>query len=938
MTRTSAVSRANLDLVEEYQRRWRDDPDSVDESWRHFFEGYEFGAATPVPTSSPPPRPAPPSVPRSLEAVPRLVDAYRESGHVLADLDPLGLSPRRQTDEQLELANFGLDEADLDRHFQSEINPRGRAPLREILDVLRETYCRTVGVEFMHIRDREIRRWLIERMEPTRNEPGFDIKKKRRIIYKLNEAELFETFLHKNFIGQKRFSLEGGEMLIPLLDALIERASGLGTREIVLGMPHRGRLNVLANILHKPYGAIFGEFEGNMPETVGGDGDVKYHLGFSADHVTQEKRTIHLTLTPNPSHLEVVGPVVEGRTRAKQRRAGDLQRKLGMAILIHGDAAFAGQGIVAETLNLSQLNGYRTGGTIHVVVNNQIGFTTAPRDGRSTRYCTDVAKMIEAPIFHVNGEDPEAVVMVGELAMDFRQTFGRDVVIDMVCYRRHGHNEGDEPSFTQPLMYDNIRKRITVRELYTEKLVAAGEVTSREAETIAETFGEKLAQVLAEVKREGVDPRAVPPGFSAGLWADLTPRFSFEPVETGASYETLKRIVEVAANPPEGFAPNPKLVRILNARRTAVETKGGLDWSTAEALAFGSLLMEGTPVRLSGQDSRRGTFSQRHAVLVDQHTAEEWYPLNHLSADQARFCAYDSMLSEAAVLGFDYGYSLDEPNMLIMWEAQFGDFANGAQAITDQFISSAESKWGRGSGLVMLLPHGYEGQGPEHSSARLERFLQLCAEDNVQVCHPSTPAQYFHMLRRQMRRDFRKPLIVMTPKSLLRRKEAVSPVEALTVGGFKDVYDDPEAPRGATRLVLCSGKVYYDLAARRAAVGKEKEVAIVRLEQLYPFPAEELKKVLRGYPEVRDRVWAQEESQNMGAWSFVAPRLEELMGSPFQYVGRDASASPATGSKQVHDREQAELVDAAVGAAVPHLVSATPVRALAAAGSSEGAR
>ncbi|WP_165070376.1 2-oxoglutarate dehydrogenase E1 component [Paludisphaera rhizosphaerae] len=937
MTRTSAVSRANLDLVEEYQRRWREDPESVDASWRNFFEGYDLGVSHSGPEAEAFAN-APPPAQQVVKAVTRLVDAYREMGHNLADLDPLKLTPRRQTDEQLELGNFGLSETDLDREFYSKLGQNRHGTLREIIGVLRETYCRTIGVEFMHIRDLEIRRWLFERMEPVRNHPQFDIKQKRRIIYKLNEAELFETFLHKNFVGQKRFSLEGGEMLIPLLDGVIERSGSLGVQEIVIGMPHRGRLNVLANILHKPYGLIFSEFEGNMPETVAGDGDVKYHLGFSADHVTADKQTVHLTLTPNPSHLEAVDPVVEGRMRAKQRQAKDAQRKLGIPILIHGDAAFAGQGLVAETLNLSQLPGYRTGGTIHIVVNNQIGFTTAPIDARSTRYCTDVAKMIEAPIFHVNGEDPEAVVFVGELATDFRQQFGRDVVIDMVCYRRHGHNEGDEPGFTQPLMYDNIKNRISVREMYTEQLVTSGELSSKEAETIAETFADKLGQVLAEVKREGVEPRTISPGYSSGPWADLTPNFSFTPIETGVSYDVIKQITAVAAATPPGFTPNHKLVRIFQGRVKTVDERGSLDWAHAEALAFGSLLKEGTPVRLSGQDSRRGTFSQRHAVLIDQLTAQPWIPLNNLGDGQAQFCVYDSFLSEAAVLGFDYGYSLDEPNMLIMWEAQFGDFANGAQVIVDQFIASAESKWGRGSGIVMLLPHGYEGQGPEHSSARLERYLQLCAEENIQVCVPSTPAQYFHMLRRQVRRNFRKPLIVMTPKSLLRRKEAVSPVDQLVVGSFRDVLDDPTQPRAARRLILCSGKVYYDLAAKRAEAGKDKDVAIVRVEQLYPFPAEELKKTLLGYPEVRDWVWAQEESQNMGAWSFIAPRLEELMGFPFQYVGRDASASPATGSKLIHDREQNELVEAAVGAAVPHLVCATPVRALAAAGSREGAR
>jgi 2-oxoglutarate dehydrogenase E1 component len=709
-------------------------------------------------------------------------------------------------------------------------------------------------------------------------------------------------------------------MLIPLLDAIIDRAGSQGVKEIVMGMPHRGRLNVLANILNKPYGLIFNEFEGNLPETVAGDGDVKYHLGFSADHVTTDKQTIHLSLTPNPSHLEAVNPVVEGRVRAKQRRFQDPDRRLGVPILIHGDAAFAGQGLVAETLNLSQLPGYKTGGTVHIVVNNQIGFTTAPSEGRSTRYCTDVAKMIEVPIFHVNGEDPEAVITVAELAFDFRQHFGRDVVVDMVCFRRHGHNEGDEPAFTQPLMYEKIKNRITIRELYTEQLVMSGELTSQEAETIAETFAEKLQEVFEEVRRGAVEPG--PQRGFAGAWAGLSPRYDFTPVETGVSFEVLRAIAAKAAEVPSGFQVNPKLARLMAGRSNNVAEKGSLDWATAEMLAFGSLLQEDTPVRLSGQDSRRGTFSQRHAVLVDMKTAERWIPLNHLKADQPEFCVYDSLLSEAAVLGFDYGYSLDEPHMLILWEAQFGDFANGAQVIIDQFIASGESKWGRASGLVLLLPHGYEGQGPEHSSARLERFLQLAAEENIQVAVPTTPAQYFHLLRRQVRRDFRKPLVVMTPKSLLRHKQAVSPVEHLVVGHYHDVLDDPAAPdpNRVRRVLLCSGKVFYDLAAHREDSGNPRNVAMIRIEQLYPWPAEALTAVLKRYRSTREWVWVQEESQNMGAWTFVAPRLQELIGTALQYVGRDASASPATGSKRVHDREQAEIVAAALGAPVPHLV------------------
>jgi 2-oxoglutarate dehydrogenase E1 component len=927
MARPTFAQRHHLELIEDYHQRYLADPRSVDESWRAFFEGYDLGRDGRGPAAAQ----AGPDAARAGAAVTRLIDAYRELGHSWADIDPLRLNPRRPPPAALALSAFDLSEADLDRVFYHPLSESGFSTLRELIARLRATYCRSIGVEFMHIRDDEIRRWLISRMEPIQNRPAFDIKEKRRIVYKLNAAELFETFLHQNYVGQKRFSLEGGEMLIPLLDAIIERAGLASVREIVMGMPHRGRLNVLVNILDKPYSLVFSEFEGSTPQTVAGDGDVKYHLGFSADHLTATGHTIHLTLTPNPSHLEAVNPVVEGRMRAKQRRFHDRDRRLGVPILIHGDAAFAGQGLVAETLNLSQLPGYRTGGTLHIVINNQIGFTTAPSEGRSTRYCTDVAKMIEVPIFHVNGEDPEAVVFVGELAFDFRQTFGKDIVIDMLCYRRHGHNEGDEPAFTQPLMYEKIKGRISIRELYTEQLVMAGELTSQEAETIAESFAEKLDEVLEEVRRGEAAPRSKERGF-AGAWAGLVPDYSFEPVETGVAYATLRAITDKVAHAPDGFALNPKLARLLTGRARTVHEKGTLDWAGAENLAIGSLLWEGTPVRLSGQDSRRGTFSQRHAVLVDMNTAERWTPLNHLKDDQAEFCVYDSLLSEAAVLGFDYGYSLDEPHMLIMWEAQFGDFANGAQVIIDQFIVSAESKWGRASGLVMLLPHGYEGQGPEHSSARLERFLQLCAEENIQVAVPTTPAQYFHLLRRQVRRPFRKPLVLMTPKSLLRHKLAVSPVDHLTVGHYHDVLDDPAFPERARRVLLCSGKIYYDLMAKRGDADAGRAPAILRIEQLYPWPAEELLSVCERYRLAREWVWVQEESQNMGAWSFVSPRLRALLGTPVEYVGRDESASPATGSKLVHDREQEEIVEAALGAAVPHLVSASSIRKRAGAG------
>jgi 2-oxoglutarate dehydrogenase E1 component len=925
MNRSTVANRWNLELIDEYHERWRNDPASVDESWRNFFEGFELGQADSAPSG--PAGWSERDAARAQAGVTQLIDAYRETGHCLADLDPLRLMGRPETHGELSPSAFGLTEADLDREFYNTLTDPPYATLRELIGVLRDTYCRKIGVEYMHIRNAQCRKWLQEQMEPTRNRPKFDIRQKRRIILKLNAAELFETFLSTRYVGQKRFSLEGGEMLIPMLDAIIERSARYGAREIVMGMPHRGRLNVLANILNKPYGMLFAEFEENLPETVAGDGDVKYHLGYSADHVTADEHTIHLSLTPNPSHLEAVNPVVEGRMRAKQRRFKDKDRKLGIPILIHGDAAFAGQGLVAETLNLSQLKGYRTGGTIHIVVNNQIGFTTAPDDSRSTRYCTDVAKMIEVPIFHVNGEDPEAVVYVAELALDYRETFGQDVVIDMVCYRRHGHNEGDEPAFTQPIMYGKIKDRLSVRDLYTEGLVMAGELSSAEAETIAETFGEKMQEVYDEVRNGKVPARAAEPGFHAH-WQALTPYYSFAPVETGVAYDKLKAIAEAIATVPPGFHINPKIERAIAGRVKAMESKGAIDWAFAEALAFGTLLAEKTPVRLSGQDSRRGTFSQRHAMLVDSQTGERYVPLNHVAADQAELCVYDSLLSEAAVLAFDYGYSLDEPHMLILWEAQFGDFANGAQVIIDQFIAPAESKWGRASGLVMLLPHGYEGQGPEHSSARLERFLSLCAEENLQVVNPSTPAQYFHLLRRQVKRDFRKPLIAMTPKSLLRHKLAVSPVEQLATGRFLEVIDDNLEPERVRRVLVCSGKVYYDLLANRDDSGRAHEVAIIRLEQFYPWPGEMLKAALDRYREAREWIWVQEESQNMGGWTFVAPRLQELMGFPFQYVGRDASASPATGSHQVHEREQAELIEAAIGfgAALPHIVSAHRLR------------
>jgi 2-oxoglutarate dehydrogenase E1 component len=912
MSPPTFAGRDNLELIEVEYERWRQDPASVDESWRLFFEGFELGWGRPA-------RTADTGVQTSLI---RLIDAYRSLGHFQAHLDPLSEPPAPGSFPYLKVEEFGLSESDLDREFDARhFIGLERVRLRELLAALQETYCRTIGVEYMHIQDRRIRQWLEQRMEPRRNQPRLPQQQKRRVLMNLHYAELFEKFLHTRYVGQKRFSLEGAETLIPLLDALVEKAADLEVKEIVLGMAHRGRLNVLANILGKPYREIFSEFEENfLPDSVAGDGDVKYHLGFSGDRTSARGNPIHLTLTPNPSHLEAVNPVVEGRTRAKQHAFGDEERKLGVPLLLHGDAAFAGQGLVAETLNLSQLAGFKTGGTVHVIINNQIGFTTAPRDARSTTYCTDVAKMIEVPIFHVNGEDPEAAVYVAELAMEFRQTFHKDVVIDLVCYRRHGHNEGDEPSFTQPLMYAKIKDRPTLSEVYTEQLILRGDLTADETQAIVQEFEAKLSAAKEEVTN------CPPPcggmrGF-AGRWKDLTPQYSHAPVETGVPAETLEKVVAGLARWPDTFQPHPKIAKLLQARLKEFRAGRPVDWATAEALAFGSLLLEGTPIRLSGQDSQRGTFSQRHAVLHDVQTGEPFFPFSNLAPDQARCSFYDSLLSEAAVLGFEFGYALDSPDALVLWEAQFGDFVNGAQVIIDQFPVCSYSKWQRDNGLVLLLPHGYEGQGPEHSSARLERFLQQCAEDNIQVCYPTTPSQYFHVLRRQMRRNFRKPLILMTPKSLLRHKVAVSPVDAFTSGHFEEVVNDTGVDPGRVkRIVLCSGKVYYDLLEQRQK--EEAPVALVRVEQFYPFPMDQLQPVLRQYRKASEMVWAQEESLNMGGWSFMEPRLRAL-NYPVRYVGRDTSASSATGSQQVHVREQKELVEVAISGQVPHLVRSAP--------------
>ena len=903
--------------LEDLQREWRRDPGSVPETWRYFFEGMAFGSRRMMPAASDPGAVDPAERARHARMqsnAASLIYAYRSQGHLIAQTDPLGSNPTQI--EALEMRNWGFSEADLDEVFDTgHLGAADRLPLRDIIAILRQTYCSSVGIEYIHIQDRRMRRWIQEEFEPVRGRPNPSREEQLATLDALVDAEQFESFTHSRYPGQKRFSLEGAEGLIPALRGLIEAAPRLGCEEIVFGMAHRGRLNVLANILGQSYEEIFSEFEGSvLPSTVQGDGDVKYHKGYSSTWKTRGGDPVHLTLTANPSHLEAVNPLVEGRARAKQRQRGDThERKRVLPLLLHGDAAFAGQGVVAETLNLSQLAGYRTGGTIHVIINNQIGFTTLPEESRSSPYPTDVAKMLEAPILHVNGDDPEAVVFAVELALRFRQRFHRDVVVDMVCYRRHGHNEGDDPAFTQPHLYDKIKDRPSARLLYMEQLVERGVLTQEQAEQRIADFRARLETALEKARSEQAP--LVSRAFD-GRWRGLGAVFSHESAKTAPDRETLTLVAKSINTVPEGFRINPKVARQLPKRLEAFEAGGNIDWAFAEALAFGTLLLEGTPVRLSGQDSQRGTFSHRHAVWQDVERKEHFIPLNNLADYQSRFCVYNSSLSEAAVLGFEYGYSLSEPDMLILWEAQFGDFVNGAQVIIDQFIVSAESKWQRDSGIVLLLPHGYEGQGPEHSNAYLERFLAAGAQNNIQVFNLTTPAQYFHMLRRQVKRKFRMPAVLMAPKSMLRHKRAVSEVSELTSGTFEEVLPDTDAPTRTRRLVLCTGKVYWDLVVKRRKDSVE-DVAIVRVEQLYPFHEEKFRQVVAAYAEAEEVVWVQEEPRNRGAWSFMFPHLLELFPEHYRagrlgYVGREASASPATGSLKIHREEQDRLVDEAI--------------------------
>lgn len=909
MKHSTIASRWNADLIDQNYETWLSSPDSLPTEWRAFFEGFELAQSPSSATKAASSDNTPEGFASKQSRLIGAIYAYRSIGHTIAHFNPL--NKETPHNPRLTLERLGLEEADLDTVFHTGNYLNGvEMTARELLERLQQTYCHTVGFEYIHIQETPRRRWLQARIEPECFVPRFTKEEKQRIVRTIMQAEDFENFLQTRYVGQKRFSLEGGETLIACLESIFERCGKNQVDEIVMGMAHRGRLNVLANFLGKSFEYIFREFSENyVPDTIFGDGDVKYHLGFETKRKTSDGHPVEIRLAANPSHLEAVNPVVEGKARARQRIIGDLERKRVLPVLIHGDAAIAGQGIVSEVFNFSQLQGYRTGGTIHIVVNNQIGFTTGPDEARSSRYCTDVAKIVDAPIFHVNGNDPLATIAAIEAAFDYRQTFGSDVVIDIYCWRKHGHNESDEPAFTQPTLYKKISSMQPIGRALGERLVASGEFTSAEIKQIEADYNDRLEAAFKVAKKD----ESLNGDLLSESTAKQQPPYNFKGFNTRVPEAQLQLIAERMVQFPEGFNANKKIIRQLNTKLKAFNADSGIDWGMGEALAFGSLLMDGTPVRLSGQDSERGTFSHRHSVLYDNETRERYVPLLDLQQDQAQFCVHNSLLSEAAVLGFDYGYSLDYPQMLSIWEAQFGDFVNGAQVIIDQFITCSESKWGRLSGLVMLLPHGYEGQGPEHSSARLERFLQACAENNIQVCNLTTPAQYFHVLRRQMKREFKKPLIIMAPKSLLRHKDCVSKVEHFTDNEFWSILDDETVnKKTAKRVIFCSGKVYYDLTAHRQAI-KTKDTAIVRIEQFYPLNVDLLQRIMANYPKAKDVVWCQEEPKNMGGWSFISPRMMETIERLPRYAGRDSAASPAVGCLARHKREQAQLVTDAFG-------------------------
>ena len=919
---------SNLDLIKSYYKRFQKNPNDVDNDWRIFFEDLDDEASSylnnkyvdykeELKTND--------NTTQALEASREdeytanslrarlLIRAYRIAGHLKADLDPLKLT-KKQNIPDLDPKTYGLEEKDMNKEvFIDGVFGINRIKLNELIRILEKYYCGRIGTQFMHIQDKEQRDWIMDKIENVKPDEIFTEKGKKAILERLTAAEFFENFLDKKYTGTKRFGLEGGESLIPALEQILKYGGKNGIEEVVLGMPHRGRLNVLANFMGKPFSAIFSEFQGNAsnPDDVQGSGDVKYHLGTSSDR-NFENIKVHLSLTANPSHLEAVNPVVVGKVRAKQDQKNDVDRKKVVGLLMHGDAAFSGQGLVPETLDLSGLKGYKTGGTIHFIVNNQIGFTTSPTYSRSGPYCSDVALMVEAPIFHVNGDDPEAVVYVARIATEFRQKFNKDVVIDMFCYRRQGHNESDEPAFTQPIMYEKIRTHPTIRQIYAKKLIKEKVMDDHEVEDLWEEWSEKLEKDL----EAGKNFKPNKADWLEGSWTGFESKGSIKPnTITGLPLKTLKEYGVRLTEIPSGFSINKKVQRVLQRRLKAISEGRDIDWASAESLAFASLLYEGKNVRLSGQDCGRGTFSQRHAIIVDQNTEEKFSTLNNFLNNGSRVEIVDSPLSEAAVLGFEYGYTLADPNTLVLWEAQFGDFANGAQLIIDQFIVSGESKWLRMSGITILLPHGYEGQGPEHSSARIERYLQMAAEDNIQIINCTTPANYFHVLRRQMLRKFRKPLIIFTPKSLLRNKEAVSKIEdmAETTKFNKIIIDGDKTNKKVTKVVFCSGKIFYDIKEK---MNKEQanSMLIIRLEQLYPFPSEILEEAIKNFNHA-SFIWCQEEPKNMGAWPFLQPLLIELLynakveNQMIKYVGRKESASTATGLFKKHVEEQSKILE-----------------------------
>ncbi len=938
---TTALSGGNAAFIEELYEEFLRDPSSLDPKWRDYFKGLQ-GSGGEIPHGpirerllsrlNSPARAAPQGgqsdgASAKQGAVSRLIQVYMNRGHLVANLDPLGLQERAKP-YVLDLQYFGLAEADLDTEFftgsRNHAIPE-RTTLRNILADLKFIYTDTIGAEFAHVSDTEERLWLQDGFQVARMQRRFSEDEKKNILWQLTAAEGLERYLHTKYVGQKRFSLEGGDSLIPLLDELVQQAGRDGVEETIIGMAHRGRLNVLVNLLGKAPKDLFSEFEGQYDlAKLRGSGDVKYHKGYSADLKTASGN-VHVALAFNPSHLEVVNAVVEGSARARQERRGDALGDKVLPMQIHGDAAFAGQGVIMETLQLSQARGFYTGGTLHVIINNQVGFTTSdPHDARSTLYCSDVAKMIEAPILHVNADDPEAVCFVTRFALEYRMKFHKDVVIDLMCYRRHGHNEADEPAATQPLMYQIIRKKPTVRQLYADKLSNEGVMSAAEAAALMEQYRAGLDQGKPQARAAlGLIGNRYTVDWNEYLEAD------WEPVKTGVDMARLRILGKAITSYPTDWNLHPRVLAIMQAREKMVNGDVALDWGCAENLAYASLIQEGYPIRLTGQDSGRGTFFHRHAVLHDQLTGRSYIPLQHLASNQPTFSVIDSVLSEEAVMGFEYGFSTTEPHCLTIWEGQFGDFCNGAQVIIDQFISSGEAKWGRLSGITLFLPHGYEGQGPEHSSARLERFLQLCAEYNMQVCVPSTPAQMFHMLRRQMLRALRKPLIIMTPKSLLRHPLSVSRLEELTGSGFQTVIDEVDdlKPSAVTRIVFCSGKVYFDLLKSRRDA-KAATVAIVRIEQLYPFPSEEYEAVLRKYPNAREIVWCQEEPQNQGAWYQIRHRLQAKLSAKDEllYAGRAGAAAPATGIAALHEQQQKNLVTAALQGVPPEDTSRQTIR------------